>query len=96
MLVQNEKIMNRLNRNKNSFSIVDNDFNSSITDALLMTQKFFSFLSTPSFSALRDQNPSNKIIQTVMFNDTTSNEVKFRKLKDTIINENDRHYQRPN
>ena len=95
MLVQNEKIMNRLNRNKNSFSIVDNDFNSSITDPLLMTQKFFSFLSTPSFSALRDQNPSNKIIQTVMFNDTTSNEVKFRKLKDTIINENDRHYQRP-
>ena len=61
----------------NSFSIAVNDFNSSITGALLMTQKFFSFLSTPSFSALRDQNPSNKIIQTVMFNDTTSNEVYY-------------------
>ena len=52
-----------------------------------MTQNSPSFLSTPSFSALRDQSPSNKIIRTEMFTDTISNKVKLRKLKDSIINE---------
>ena len=55
-MIQNDKIVNRLNRDKDSFRIADNDFNSSITDALPMTQKFPSFLSTPSFSASRDQS----------------------------------------
>ena len=32
MLIQNDKIVNRLNQNKDSFCIGDNDFNSSITD----------------------------------------------------------------
>ena len=48
-----------------------------------MTQ---TFLYTPNFSASRDQSPSNQIIQTEMFTDTISNEVKLRKLKDAIIN----------
>ena len=41
-----------------------------------MTQKSPSFLSTPTFSASRDQSPSNKIIQTEMFTDRVSDEVK--------------------
>ena len=45
------------------------------------------FLYTPSFSASRDQNPANKIIQTEMFTNNISNEVKLRKLKKDIINE---------
>ena len=64
MLIQNDKIINKPNRNKDSFRIADNDFNSSITDVLPMTQNSLSFLSTPSFSASRDQSPSNNIIQT--------------------------------
>ena len=40
MLIQNDKIINRLNRNKDYCYIADNDFNSSITDGLPMTQKF--------------------------------------------------------
>ena len=87
MLIQNDKIINKLNRNKDSFRIVDNDFSSSITDELPMTQNYPFFLSTPSFSASHNQSPSNKIIQTEMFTDTISNEVKLRKLKDSIINE---------
>ena len=87
MLIQNDKIGNRLNRNKDSFRIEDNDFNSSITDALSMTQKSPSFLSTPSFSPSRDQSHSNQIIQTKMLTDTISNGVKLRELKDDIINE---------
>ena len=87
MLIQNDKIINKLNRNKDSFRIADNDFNSSITDVLPMTQNSVSFLSTPSFSASRDQSPSNNIVQTEIFTDTISNEVKLRKLKDSIINE---------
>ena len=51
MLIQNDKIINKLNRNKDSFRIADNDFNSSIIDVLPMTQNSLSFLSTPSFSA---------------------------------------------
>ena len=39
MLIQNDKIINRLNRNKDYCYIADNDFNSSITDGLPMTQK---------------------------------------------------------
>ena len=81
MLIQNDKIINKLNRNKDSFRIADNDFNSSITDVLSMTQNSLSFLSTPSFSASRDQSPSNNI-QTEIFTDTISNEVKLRKFKD--------------
>ena len=87
MLIQNDKIINKLNRNKDSFRIADNDFNSSITDILPMTQNSLSFLSTPSFSASRDQSLSNNIVQTEIFTDTISNEVKLRKLKDSIINE---------
>ena len=87
MLTQNDKIINKLNRNKDSFRIANNDFNSSITDVLPMRQNSLSFLSTPSFSASRDQSPSNNIIQTEIFTDTISNEVKLRKLKDSIINE---------
>ena len=87
MLIQNDKIINKLNRNKDSFRIADNDFNLSITDVLPMTQNSLSFLSTPSFSASLDQSPSNNIIQTEIFTDTISNEVKLRKLKDSIINE---------
>ena len=87
MLIQNGKIINRLNRNKDSFRIADNDFNSSITDGLPMTQNSSSFISTPSFSASRDQSLSNKIIQTEMFTIAISNEVKLRNLKDPIINE---------
>ena len=87
MLIQNDKIINKLNRNKDSFRIADNDFNSSITDVLPMTQNSLSFLSTPSFSASRDQSPSNNIIQREILTDTISNEVKFRKLKYSIINE---------
>ena len=58
MLIQNDKTVNRLNRNKDSFCTVDNDFNSYITDAHPMTQKSPSFLSTPSFPASRDQSQS--------------------------------------
>ena len=42
MLIQNGKIVNRLNRNKDSFRISDNDFNSSITDALPMKDSLIS------------------------------------------------------
>ena len=87
MLIQNDNIINKLNRNKDSFRIADNDFNSSIIDVLPTTQNSLSFLSSPSFSASRDQSPSNNIIQTEKFTDTISNEVKSRKLKDSIINE---------
>ena len=87
MLIQNDNIINKLNRNKDFFRIADTDFNSSSTNVLPMTQNSVSFLSTPSFSALRDQSPSNNIIQTEIFTDTISNEVKLRKLKDSIINE---------
>ena len=52
-----------------------------------MTQNSPPFLSTSSFSASPDENPSNKIIQTEIFNDTISNEVKLRKPKESIINE---------
>ena len=48
MLIQNDKIINRLNRNKDSFRIAGNDLNSSITDALPMTQNSSSFISTPT------------------------------------------------
>ena len=50
MLIQNDKIINKLNRNKDSFCIADNDFNSSITDVLPMTQNSLSFLSTFCFT----------------------------------------------
>ena len=59
MLIQNEKITESINRKTNSFRIADNAFNSSITDALHMTQRSPLFLSTPSFSASPDQSPSN-------------------------------------
>ena len=85
MLIQNDKIINSLNRNKDSFRIADNDFNSFITDALPMTQKFPSFLSAPRFSASREQSPSNKIIQTEMFTDTVSTKVKLRNLKTLLL-----------
>ena len=39
MLIQNDKIINRLNRNRDSFRIADNDFNSSITDVLPIDTK---------------------------------------------------------
>ena len=87
MLIQNDNIINKLNRNKDSFRIADNDFNSSITDVLPMTQNSLSFLSSPSFSASCDQSPSNNIIQTEIFTDTISNKIKLRNLKDSIINE---------
>ena len=58
MLIQTDKTVNRLNRNKDSFRTVGNDFNSYITDAHPMTQKSPSFLSTPSFPASRDQSHS--------------------------------------
>ena len=44
-------------------------------------------VSASHISASRDQSPSNKIIQTEMFTDTISNEVKLRNLKDAIVNE---------
>ena len=73
MLIQNDKIINRLYRNKDSF-------------ALPMTQNSPSFLYTPSFSASCDQSLSNEIIQTeIMFTDTISNEVKLRKLKTLLL-----------
>ena len=87
MLIQNDKIINKLNRNKDFFCIADNDFNSSITDVLPMTQNSPSFPYTPSFSASRDQSPSHKIIQTEILTDKIRNEVKLRKLKDSVINE---------
>ena len=87
MLIQNDKIINKLNRNKDYVRVADDDFNLFITDVLPMTQNSLSFLSSPSFSASRDQSPSNNIIQTEIFTDTISNEVKLRKLKDSIINE---------
>ena len=83
MLIQNDKIINKLNRNKDSFRIADNYFNSCITNVPPMTQNSLSFLSTPSFSASRDQSPSNNIIQTKIFSDMISNEVKLRTLKDS-------------
>ena len=52
-----------------------------------MTQKSPSFLSTPSFSGLRDQSHSNQTIQTEMLADTISNGDKLRELKNAIINE---------
>ena len=87
MLIQNDKIINKLNRSKDYVRVADDDFNLFITDVLPMTQNSLSFLSSPSFSASRDQSPSNNIIQTEIFTDTISNEVKLRKLKDSIINE---------
>ena len=44
-------------------------------------------VSASHISASHDQHPSNKIIQTEMFTDTISNEVKLRNLKDTVIKE---------
>ena len=88
MLIQNHKIINRRNRNKDSFRIADKDFNSSSTDALPVTQRSPLFLSTLSFSASHDWSPSNKFVQTEMFTDKISNEeVTLRKLKEAIINE---------
>ena len=87
MLFQNDKIVNRLNRKKELFRIADNEFNSSITDVLPMTQKSPSFPSTPSFSGSRDQSYSTQIIQTEMFTDMISNGIILRELKDAIINE---------
>ena len=87
MVIQSDNIINKLHRNNDSFRIADNDFNSSITEVLPMTQNSLSFLSTPSFSVSRDQSPSNSIIETEIFTDTISNEVKLRKLKESIINE---------
>ena len=81
ILIQNDKIVNMVNRNKDSFRTTDNDFNSSITHALPMTQKSPSYLSNASFSASRDQSYSNQIIQ------IESNGVKLRELKEDIINE---------
>ena len=87
MLIQNDKIINSLNRNKDSRRIAGNNFNSSLADAFPRTQKSPSFLFTPSSSALRDQSPSNQIIQTEIYTDTISNEVKLRKLIYAVINE---------
>ena len=81
MLIQNDKIINRLRNNKDSFRRADNYFNLSITDTLHIIQRSPAFLSTPSFSASSDQSPSNKIVQTEMFTDKISNKVKLRKLK---------------
>ena len=81
ILIQNDKIVNTVNRNKDSFRTTDNDFNSSITHALPMTQKSPSYLSNPSFYASPDQSHSNQIIQ------IERNGVKLRELKDAIINE---------
>ena len=46
MLIKNDKIINKYNRNKESFHIADNNFTSSITDVLPVTQKSPPFLST--------------------------------------------------
>ena len=54
MLIQNDEIINRLNRNKDFFRIADNNFNSFITNALPLTQTSPSFLPTQSFPASRD------------------------------------------
>ena len=52
-----------------------------------MTKKCPAFLSSPSFSVARHHSPSSQVIQTQMFTDMISNEVKLRELKDAIINE---------
>ena len=49
MLIQNDNIINKLNRNKDSFRIADNDFNSSITDVLPMTKTLSHFYLLPVF-----------------------------------------------
>ena len=72
MLIQIDKIINRLNRNKDSFRVADNDFNPSITDALHMAQRSPSFLSNRSVSVSYDQSLPNKIVQTEMLTDKIS------------------------
>ena len=42
MLLQNDKIANRLNRNKNSYRLSESLLDSSMTDLLPFTQKFSS------------------------------------------------------
>ena len=63
MLIQNEKTTKSINRKTNSFRIADNAFNSFITDALPMTQRSPSFLSTRSFSAPPNQSHTNTLFK---------------------------------
>ena len=50
MLLQNEKIINRLNRNKNSYHLNESFLDSSMTDLLPSTQKSPSNPDTPQFT----------------------------------------------
>ena len=59
ILIQNDKVINRLNQNKDFFLIADNDCNSSITDTLPMTKISLIFI-YPQFSVSRDESRSIK------------------------------------
>ena len=55
MLLQNEKIMNRLNRNKNSFHLNESLLDSSMTDLLPSAQKSPSNPNTSQFTRTSNQ-----------------------------------------
>ena len=71
-------------------SLLDNSLKNDVLTAdapITNTPMAHSGVSASHISASHDQSPSNKIIQTKMFTDTISNEVKLSKLKDASINE---------
>ena len=55
MLLQNDKIINRLNRNKNSYRLNESLLDSSMTDLLPSTQKSPSNSDTPQFTRTPNQ-----------------------------------------
>ena len=67
MLLQNEKIMNRLNRNKNSYHLNESLLDSSMTDLLLSAQKSPSnpntsqFTRTPNQTSITDFSHISKV-----------------------------------
>ena len=83
ILIQNDKIINRLDQNKDFFLIADNDINSSITDTLPMTQKSPWYLSTPSFLSHVTRAPLSSDIEVAKtFQDFFSSTVKNSNIGD--------------
>ena len=82
MLVQNEKIINRLNRNKNSYHPNESLLDSSITDLLLSTQNSPSnpdkFTRTPNQTSITDFSHIPKVNIVNIIGKLTS--TKFRNL----------------
>ena len=74
MLLPNEKILNRLNQNKNSYDLNENLLDCSMTDLLLSTQKFPSnpdipqFTRTPSQTSITDVSHITKVLEILFMN----------------------------